>query len=57
MAFEKLKSCLITALILAYPDSQLPLILDTDASDVGIGAVLSQEVGAMSMWWHMQVEL
>ena len=30
--------------ILALPDCNKPLILDTDASDTGIGAVLSQVV-------------
>ncbi len=33
---------LTTAHILAYPCSDCRFILDTDASDVGIGAVLSQ---------------
>ena len=41
-AFDKLKSCLVSAPILAFPDFTRPFILDTDASDMGIGAVLSQ---------------
>ena len=41
-AFEELKEILISAPILSYPDFSLPYILDTDASDVGTGAVLSQ---------------
>nr|XP_061825306.1 uncharacterized protein LOC133612154 [Nerophis lumbriciformis] len=42
VAFDDLKSRLITAPILGYPLDQGDMILDTDASDVGIGAVLSQ---------------
>ena len=42
-AFEKLKASLMSAPILAYPDPHKTFILDTDASDAGIGAVLSQE--------------
>ena len=41
-AFEKLKSCLASAPIMAYPTRTEKFILDTDASDLGYGAVLSQ---------------
>lgn len=46
-AFFTLKSCLISAPVLAYPDPLKQFILDTDASNVGIGAVLSQVEGGM----------
>jgi hypothetical protein len=41
-AFDELRRCLCSAPVLAYPDFSRQFILDTDASDVGIGAVLSQ---------------
>lgn len=41
-AFESLRNKLITAPILAFPDYSREFTLDTDASDTGIGAVLSQ---------------
>lgn len=41
-AFENLKNALCKAPILSYPLPNIPFILDTDASNVGIGAVLSQ---------------
>ena len=42
-AFDHLKQCLISAPILAFPNYNKPFLLDTDASEVGIGAVLSQQ--------------
>ena len=44
-AFIEPKSRLVSAPILTYPDIEQDFILDTDASGVGIGAVLSQKQG------------
>ncbi len=41
-AFKQLKLALTSSPILAYPDPDADFILDTDASNLGIGAVLSQ---------------
>ena len=41
-SFDTLCECLSSAPVLAYPDFNRPFILDTDASDIGIGGVLSQ---------------
>ena len=41
-AFWKIKRHLSNAPILAFPQLDVPFILDTDASDCGLGAVLSQ---------------
>ena len=40
-SFEELKYKLTRVPVLAYPDFSKPFILDTDASDFGIGGVLS----------------
>lgn len=44
-AFEAVKLCLVTPLTLSCPDFELPFVLQTDASSVGLGAVLTQKVG------------
>ena len=41
-AFELLKSRLLQAPVLIHPDMTKPFLLHTDASDVGVGATLSQ---------------
>ena len=43
-AFEKLKQIFTTAPILAHPDFSKPFILETNASDLAIGSVLSQNI-------------
>ena len=43
-AFDTLRQCLITPPVLAYPDFNRPFRVYTDASNNGLGAVLSQEV-------------
>ena len=43
-AFERLKKKMVEAPVLAHPDFSKPFIIDTDASDAAIGAVLSQKI-------------
>jgi hypothetical protein len=47
VAFEKLKMILSVTPMLMYPDFDQPFKVNTDASDDGIGAVLSQEINGM----------
>ena len=42
-AFNILKMKCMTALVLAFADFEKPFLLDTDASSLGLGAVLSQK--------------
>ena len=41
-AFEELKTRLVEALVLSFPDFEKSFILETDASMKGLGSVLSQ---------------
>ncbi|CAF3349874.1 unnamed protein product [Rotaria sp. Silwood1] len=57
-AFQELKRMLITEpLFLHYPVDDKPLILTTDASGIGVGGVLQQEVnGEMhNLYYHSQL--
>ena len=47
ISFQELRSQLVAAPILAFPDFSKPFLLDTDACETGIGAVLSQEGGGV----------
>ncbi|KAK1681374.1 hypothetical protein QYE76_042222 [Lolium multiflorum] len=43
MVFQTLKTALVTAPVLALPNFDLPFTVETDACDIGIGVVLSQQ--------------
>ncbi|CAF5185416.1 unnamed protein product, partial [Rotaria magnacalcarata] len=44
-SFKKIKQILSSKLLLQYPDSSIPFIVQVDASNYGIGAVLMQNDG------------
>ncbi|CAF1187952.1 unnamed protein product [Rotaria sordida] len=57
-AFHQLKQMLITEpLFLHFPVDNIPLILTTDASNIGIGGVLQQEVNGQlrNLYYHPQL--
>ena len=45
VAFDELKRLLTSTPVLLLPDPTKPFIVTTDASDIAIGAVLSQDQG------------
>ena len=42
VAFKTLKTCLCSSLVLIHPKFDREFVLQTDASDIGLGAILSQ---------------
>ena len=52
-AFDTLKDLFTSAAILRQPDPALPFILEVDASEVGVGAVLSLRVGSPPRCIHV----
>jgi hypothetical protein len=44
-AFQKIKDALVSAPVLSSPDFSKPFVIQTHASDTGLGAVLTQELG------------
>ena len=58
-AFRALKEALCKEPVLYLPDVQQPFILQTDASDSGIGAVLMQQVDGVKkpvMFWSRKLK-
>lgn len=52
IAFEELKKTLTTTPILTLPYFSQPFIVECDSSDMGIGAILQQDVRPISFYSH-----
>ena len=44
-AYQELKDLLLKEPVVAYPDFSVPFRLYTDASNIGLGAILAQKTG------------
>ena len=44
-AYKELKGLLLKGPVVAYPDFSVPFTLYTDASNIGLGAILAQKTG------------
>ena len=56
VAFCKLKGLLVTPPVLKVVEPDKLYILQTDASDLGLGAVLSRMKDGENIQWPLQVE-
>lgn len=52
IAFEELKKTLTTTPILTLPYFSQPFVVECDSSDMGIGAILQQDVRPISFYSH-----
>ncbi|KAK1791643.1 hypothetical protein P4O66_013645, partial [Electrophorus voltai] len=52
-AFEELKTTFSTLPVLQQPDPERPFVVEVDASDIGVGTVLSQHTRERGGLWHI----